>query len=270
MGTPNLTPTNNEGRAHRQSKSRRRMNGFDVRKVPVMGVGGRDQFGSVTTPRAIGRASPTHFSDMLDILQNGQRQGVLVFRSGSGLAISSPRPPVTPITSATDRAFFDMSFSDPVPSPFPFDRKVHQRQGSLGFQPATPSSPTLSNTFFPSQTSIPFTGGGGGAGALNPVTPPNSLQPTSFANLRFPEEQTTINQLINNMGFQSGAAPQPEQLAIHVVEQQNLGKQNFVTQPQQQSAGKLRTSNGLVQQQRLQKPKSKKKYYLAILHFLDY
>ena len=102
------------------------MNGFDVRKVPVMGVGGRvatDQFGLTSTPRAIGGASPTHFSDMLDILQNGQRQGVLVFRSGSGLAISSPRPPVTPITSATDRAFFG-TFSDPVPSPFPFDRKV--------------------------------------------------------------------------------------------------------------------------------------------------
>ena len=105
-----------ESRAHRSSKSRRRMNGFDVRKVPVMGVGG--QF---TTPRNIRRASPTHFSDMLDILQNGQRQGVLVFRSGSGLVVSSPRPPNTP-TSATDRTFL----SDPNPSPFPFDRKVQQ------------------------------------------------------------------------------------------------------------------------------------------------
>ena len=67
-------PTNEE-RAGRSSKSRRRMNGFDVRKVPVMGVGGRVNQFSMTTPRAIG-ASPTHFSDMLDILQNGQRQGV--------------------------------------------------------------------------------------------------------------------------------------------------------------------------------------------------
>ena len=261
MGTPNLTPTNNEGRAHRQSKSRRRMNGFDVRKVPVMGVGGRDQFGSVTTPRAIGRASPTHFSDMLDILQNGQRQGVLVFRSGSGIVVSSPRPlPLEP-TSATDRTFF----SDPVPSPFPFDRKVHQRQGFSPIQVATPNAFTPaapSSSFSPSQTT--FTGGGGGAGAISSVPAPNSFnsrpsQP-SFANLRFPEEQSafratpssvptnptiatsTINELINQMGFQSGVAPKPEQLQIQVVEQQNLGK--------------LKTSNGPVQQQSFQKPKS--------------
>ena len=250
------TPSNEE-RAGRSSKSRRRMNGFDVRKVPVMGVGGRVNQFSMTTPRAIG-ASPTHFSDMLDILQNGQRQGVLVFRSGSGLGISSPHPPVNSnlATSATERTFF----SDPNPSPFPFDRKVHQRQGPA-FQ-ATPNSFSAppSSSFFPSQTST-FTGGGGGA--INPVPAPNAFsasQQPSFASLRFPEEQsafratptgfsgtpttstTTINQLINQMGFQSGAATPAEQLQIQVVEQQNLGK--------------LKTSKSLVQQQTFQKPKS--------------
>ena len=40
MGGGAATPTNEE-RAGRSSKSRRRMNGFDVRKVPVMGVGRR-------------------------------------------------------------------------------------------------------------------------------------------------------------------------------------------------------------------------------------
>ena len=278
MGGAAATPTNEE-RAGRSSKSRRRMNGFDVRKVPVMGVGGRsvNQFG-MTTPRAIGQASPTHFSDMLDILQNGQRQGVLVFRSGSGLGISSPHPPVNSnnlATSATERTFF----SDPNPSPFPFDRRVHQRQGpafnSQQLQ-ATPNSFSAppSSSFFPSQTSTFNTGGGGGA--LSSVPAPNAFsasQQPSFASLRFPEEQsafratptgfsgtpttstTTINQLINQMGFQSGAATPAEQLQIQVVEQQNLGK--------------LKTSNSFVQQQTFQKPKSLLNFCQAILHFLN-
>lgn len=199
---------------HRTSKSRRKMTGFDVKRL---GMGD----GQVTTPRGM-RATPTHFSDLVDILHNGQRQGVLVFRSGSGIAISSPRPDLsasfTP-SSATERAFF----SDPVPSPFPFDRKVHQRQGFLN-RPrpqnvvATPSSfaapPTtttltssFSNSFQPNQP-LTFTGGVNSNFASSPSAfsfP--SATPISTTTQRFPEE-TTINQLINNLGQQSGIAAQ--------------------------------------------------------------
>ena len=53
---------------------------------------------------------------------------------------------------------------------------------------------------------------------------------------------TTPKNQHRKCGPQSGAAPQAEQLQIHVVEQQNLGK--------------LKTSNSLIQQQTFQKPKS--------------
>lgn len=197
---------------HRTSKSRRKMTGFDVKRLASSSVMG-DQ---VTTPRGM-RATPTHFSDLVDILHNGQRQGVLVFRSGSGIAISSPRPDLSAFTptSATERAFF----SDPVPSPFPFDRKVHQRTGFLS-RPrpqnvvatptsfAAPPSSTFSNTFQPNQ---PLTFQGGGVNS-NFVSSPSSAfsfpsaTPTSTTQ-RFPEE-TTINQIINNLGQQSGIAAQ--------------------------------------------------------------
>lgn len=182
-----------------------------------MGGNGRGHDDILTTTPRMMRATPTHFSDLVDILHNGQRQGVLVFRSGSGLVVSSPRPDLSAISatpdSATERAFF----GDPVPSPFPFDRKVHQRQGF--FQrpppPATPTSfaaplttqnsfnPSFSNSFQPNQP-ITFLGGGVSNNAL-PTSSFSLATPTSSSSLRFPEE-TTINQIINNLGQQSGLA----------------------------------------------------------------
>ncbi len=261
MGTPS-----NQGHAlSRTSKqSRRKMNGFDVRKLKVMGPGGRgDQDFILTTPRVMG-AGPTHFSDLVDILHNGQRQGVVVFRGGSGLSLSSPRPPLASLVSATPTAATDRTFfSDPVPSPFPFDRKVHQRQGLFNNRPPQPSSfaaappPTLSSTFptapsfansFQPNQPLSFAGGGSSGSNFNSARPTSSFSatPTLSSNaLKFPEE-TTINQIINSLGQQSGLAVQPEKLMIHVVEQQNLGSP-------------LKTSNGPVEQVRFVSQVEKKR-----------
>ena len=288
MGTPSQS---NSPAHHRSSKQRRRkMTGFDVKKlssmtsspIGVAGGGGGFTGGgdfiqrgvALNSPRSLSMspsmkgATPTHFSDLVDILHNGQRQGVLVFRGGSGLAISSPRPPASvPPTSATDRTFL----VNTEPSPFPFDRKVH-RQGlsatsggfsstSGGFS-ATPSgfsnngfssSPSsfsatpfssTSSSFFPSTpsspSSSPFTNSFGGSGFSSPVA-----TPTFSSNLKFPEE-TTINQIIENFGSLPGTAPLPEKLMIQVLEQQKLGS-------------KLKTSSGPVNQQQQTKPKRKRK-----------
>ena len=208
------------------------MSGFDVKKLKNANIKRSGQF-----------------SDLVDIFQNGQRQGVMVFRSGSGLAFSSPRPPVVNPTTATDRSFFPPQ----KPSPFPFDRKIHKTMGFTNpsnFSPIRQNQQLINNNNNQQLTSTsPFT-------PSNPFStsfPPSTTQ-NSFA---FPAISNSVNSVNNNQVVTNAdltnmvenfglntvdiAAPNPEQLMIHVVNQQ-----------------KLRTSNGPVEQTPF-KPKKNKK-----------
>ena len=260
-GDDSSLTTNNEPRSARHGKpSRRKMTGFDVRKVD------RRNGAGTPIPRRLATPTPTMFSDLVDILHNGQRQGLLVFNSGSGLSAgisTSARPPpnfnsiplggrATPKTSpsltftptfvpsGTDRAFFSSSPNPTSSSPFPFDRRIHQQQ-QQHFRPAnspfraTPTSPT-----FPSHiNTTPF---------FN--NPPPSSFPVQTNTPVIQHQQTVPGTIVNNnnnnalveaLSFASSTdtvAPRPEKLIIHVVEQQKLGK--------------LKTSNGPVEQTRQQ------------------
>jgi hypothetical protein len=247
------------------------MSGFDVRKLPPMVMGADKRRGLLmmpsptspdffdTTPRQSGIFSgatptPTMFSDLVDILHNGQRQGVMVFRSGSGLqaAISSPRPPPSftsiPIrpSASTSRAFFSAPSSSPS-SPFPFDRRVNMQPFFQNSPQATPPSTSFSSHSFsnpPLPPSPTFS-------SHRPLTFPNNNIVNNNNNNNFVNNNNNnnIDQLVDASGFDSGQAPLPERLIIHVVEQQKLGQ--------------LKTSNGPVQQQqqvfRPKRPKKKKK-----------
>ena len=226
---------NNEGRAGRQSKKKsgrlRKMPGLDVKKL-----------------RNIKRSG--QFSDLVDIFQNGQRQGVMVLRSGSGLAFSSPRPPVASanqvVTTATDRSFFPPQ----KPSPFPFDRKIHKTMSefSNSFSPIRQNQQLITNQ----QLSNPFTP----SAPFSTSFPPSSTQNSfAFPNLNSNVNSVNINNgdnlsvlnnadltnMVENFGLNT-VAPNPEQLMIHVVNQQ-----------------KLRTSNGPVEQTPFRPKKNKKK-----------
>ena len=112
------------------------------------------------------------FSDLVDIFQNGQRQGVMVLRSGSGLAFSSPRPPVGGVTTATDRSFFP-----PIkPSPFPFDRKIHQnmKEFSNSFSPIRQNQQLITNQQLNNQNN-PFTPSAPFSTSFPPSTTQNSF-----------------------------------------------------------------------------------------------
>ena len=210
------------------------MSGFDVKKLPNIKRSGQ-------------------FSDLVDIFQNGQRQGVMVFRSGSGLAFSSPRPPVgvanTP-NSATDRSFFP----PPKPSPFPFDRKIHKTMGfvnnarpnqqltqqlTTSTSPFTPSAPFATN-FPPSTTQNSF------AFPNNNVVNTFNNQPTINQNQNQGQPLTNadLKNMVESFGLNSVSAPNPEKLMIQVVNSQ-----------------KLHTSSGPVEQTpfRPKKPKKNKK-----------
>ena len=219
------------------------MSGFDVKKLPNIKRSGQ-------------------FSDLVDIFQNGQRQGVMVFRSGSGLAFSSPRPPLAKNTpTATDRSFFP----PPKPSPFPFDRKIHKTMGfvrpnqqltsisghtgsqqlTTSTSPFTPSAPFATN-FPPSttQNSFSFPLINNQNNGLQSAPPLNSAgQQVNFNSFN----NADLKNMVENFGLNSVVAPNPEQLMIQVVNQQ-----------------KLHTSNGPVEQKpfkpkKPKRPKNKKK-----------
>ena len=147
----------NEGRSGRQSKKKksgrlRKMPGLDVKKLGIKRSG--------------------QFSDLVDIFQNGQRQGVMVLRSGSGLAFSSPRPPVGGVTTATDRSFFPPQ----KPSPFPFDRKIHQnmKEFSNSFSPIRQNQQLITNQQLNNQNN-PFTPSAPFSTSFPPSTTQNSF-----------------------------------------------------------------------------------------------
>ena len=149
-----------EGRAGRQSKKKsgrlRKMSGFDVKKLKNANIKRSGQF-----------------SDLVDIFQNGQRQGVMVLRSGSGLAFSSPRPPVGGVTTATDRSFFPPQ----KPSPFPFDRKIHQnmKEFSNSFSPIRQNQQLITNQQLNNQNNNPFTPSAPFSTSFPPSTTQNSF-----------------------------------------------------------------------------------------------
>ena len=226
---------NNEGRAGRQSKKKsgrlRKMPGLDVKKL-----------------RNIKRSG--QFSDLVDIFQNGQRQGVMVLRSGSGLAFSSPRPPVASnqvVTTATDRSFFPPQ----KPSPFPFDRKIHKTMNefSNSFSPIRQNQQLITNQQLnqnPFTPSAPFSTSFPPSSTQNSFAFPNLNSNVNSVNINNGDNLSVLNNadltnMVENFGLNT-VAPNPEQLMIHVVNQQ-----------------KLRTSNGPVEQTPFRPKKNKKK-----------
>ncbi len=219
-------------------------------------------------PQRLATPTPTIFSDLVDILHNGQRQGVLLFNNGISTTSRTPpsfnsiplggvakQPSVTRkssqgpalsfeptfVPSATQRTFFS---SSPIPpstsSQFPFDRRVHQQQR---FRPvnapppqqtpfrATPTFSTPSNPSFINTT--PF----------NPGPSSFPIQPQTNIGSQFSNSNNIINnqnidnalvEALRSASSSNTVAPRPEKLIIHVVEQQKLGK--------------LKTSDGPVEQ----------------------
>ena len=215
-----------EGRAGRQSKKksgrlRKMSGGFDVKKLPNIKRSGQ-------------------FSDLVDIFQNGQRQGVMVFRSGSGLAFSSPRPPVanTP-KSATDRSFFP----PPKPSPFPFDRKIHKTMGFVNSRPNQQLTQQLTTSTSPFTPSAPFATNFPPSTTQNSFAFPNNVVNTINQNQGQQFTNADLKNMVESFGLNSVSAPNPEKLMIQVVNSQ-----------------KLHTSSGPVEQKpfRPKKPKKKK------------